>query len=115
MRSSGCETGSPGDTGARSARSAPWAREFDALDMLDAPAKQRVVDKRRIREMRHEAGVRYFDFTPVMIVAGAGSNSSYAPSRRALYPHDQIAEARAMAEKFSAHRTGPWPAAVGGR
>ena len=41
-------------------------------DMLDASAKERVVDKRRIREMRHDAGVRYFDFTPVMIVAGAG-------------------------------------------
>jgi len=41
-------------------------------DMLDASAKERVVDKRRIREMRHEAGVRYFDFTPVMIVTGAG-------------------------------------------
>lgn len=41
-------------------------------DMLDASAKERVVDKRRIREMRHEAGVKYFDFTPVLIVAGAG-------------------------------------------
>lgn len=41
-------------------------------DMLDASAKERVVNKRRIREMRHEAGVRYFDFTPVMIVTGAG-------------------------------------------
>ena len=41
-------------------------------DMLDSSAKERVVDKRRIREMRHDAGVRYFDFTPVMIVAGAG-------------------------------------------
>ena len=41
-------------------------------DMLDASAKERVVDKRRIREMRHDAGVKYFDFTPVMIVAGAG-------------------------------------------
>lgn len=40
-------------------------------DMLDSSAKERVVDKRRIREMRHDAGVRYFDFTPVMIVAGA--------------------------------------------
>ena len=27
--------------------------------------------KRRIREMRHDAGDRYLDFTPVMIVAGA--------------------------------------------
>lgn len=41
-------------------------------DMLDSSAKERVVDKRRIRAMRHEAGIRYFDFTPVMIVCGAG-------------------------------------------
>ena len=38
-------------------------------DMLDDSAKERLVDKRKIREMRHAAGVRYFDFTPVMIVA----------------------------------------------
>ena len=38
-------------------------------DMLDDSAKERLVDKQRIREMRHAAGVRYFDFTPVMIVA----------------------------------------------
>ncbi|MBK7543110.1 MAG: ATP-binding protein [Candidatus Competibacteraceae bacterium] len=38
-------------------------------DMLDDSAKERLVDKHRIREMRHAAGVRYFDFTPVMIVA----------------------------------------------
>ena len=40
-------------------------------DMLDESSKERVVDKRQIREMRHQAGVRYVDFTPVMIVAGA--------------------------------------------
>jgi len=40
-------------------------------DMLDESSKERVVDKRRIREMKHQAGVRYVDFTPVMIVAGA--------------------------------------------
>ncbi|MCA1851129.1 MAG: ATP-binding protein, partial [Beggiatoa sp.] len=40
-------------------------------DMLDDSAKERVVDKRRIREMKHAAGVRYLDFTPVMIVSGA--------------------------------------------
>ena len=40
-------------------------------DMLDNSAKERVVDKRQIREMRHAAGVRYLDFTPVMIVCGA--------------------------------------------
>jgi energy-coupling factor transporter ATP-binding protein EcfA2 len=38
-------------------------------DMLDDSAKERLVDKRKIREMRHAAGVRYLDFTPVMIVA----------------------------------------------
>lgn len=40
-------------------------------DMMDDSAKERVVDKRRIREMKHAAGVRYLDFTPVMIVSGA--------------------------------------------
>ncbi len=40
-------------------------------DMLNESAKERVVDKRMIREMRHQAGVRYLDFTPVMIVASA--------------------------------------------
>jgi hypothetical protein len=37
-----------------------WLAVFD---------KERRVDKRRIREMKHAAGIRYFDFTPVMIVA----------------------------------------------
>ncbi|MDS4040471.1 MAG: hypothetical protein RKP20_04765 [Candidatus Competibacter sp.] len=32
-------------------------------------AKERLVDKRKIRAMRHAAGVRYLDFTTVMIVA----------------------------------------------
>ena len=40
-------------------------------DMVDESSKERLVDKRRIREMRHQAGVRYVDFTPVMIVVGA--------------------------------------------
>jgi len=40
-------------------------------DMLDDSAKERLIDKRQIREMRHQAGVRYLDFTPVMIVSGA--------------------------------------------
>ena len=40
-------------------------------DMLDNSAKERVVDKKQIREMRHQAGVRYLNFTPVMIVGGA--------------------------------------------
>ena len=38
-------------------------------DLLADSAKERVVDKQRIRELRHAAGVRYLDFTPVMIVA----------------------------------------------
>ena len=38
-------------------------------DMLDDSSKERLVDKARIRELRHAAGVRYFDFTPVLIVA----------------------------------------------
>jgi len=40
-------------------------------DMLDESAKERVIDKRKVRAMRHEAGVKYLDFTPVMLVAGA--------------------------------------------
>jgi len=40
-------------------------------DMVEESSKERVVDKRQIREMRHQAGVRYVDFTPVMIVSGA--------------------------------------------
>jgi energy-coupling factor transporter ATP-binding protein EcfA2 len=38
-------------------------------DLLDDSAKERLVDKRKIRELRHAAGVRYVDFTPVLIVA----------------------------------------------
>ena len=38
-------------------------------DMLDDSAKERLVDQRKIRAMKHAAGVRYVDFTPVMIVA----------------------------------------------
>ena len=38
-------------------------------DLLADSSKERVVDKQRIRELRHAAGVRYFDFTPVLIVA----------------------------------------------
>jgi hypothetical protein len=40
-------------------------------DMVDESSKERIVDKRQIREMRHQAGVRYMDFTPAMIVSGA--------------------------------------------
>ena len=38
-------------------------------DLLTDSSKERVVNKQRIREMRHAAGVRYVDFTPVMIIA----------------------------------------------
>jgi hypothetical protein len=38
-------------------------------DLLADSSKERVVNKQRIREMRHAAGVKYLDFTPVMIVA----------------------------------------------
>ena len=38
-------------------------------DLLADSSKERVVNKQRIREMRHAAGVRYVDFTPVMIIA----------------------------------------------
>jgi len=41
------------------------------FDMLEESSKEKRVDKRQIREMKHQAGVRYLDFTPVMIVAGA--------------------------------------------
>lgn len=41
------------------------------MDMLDASAKERLVNKRQIRAMQHAAGVRYADFTPVMLIAGA--------------------------------------------
>ena len=41
------------------------------IDMLEESSKERVVDKRQIREMKHQAGIRYADFTPVMIVGGA--------------------------------------------
>ncbi len=38
-------------------------------DLLADASKERVVNKQRIREMRHAAGVQYLNFTPVMIVA----------------------------------------------
>lgn len=38
-------------------------------DLLADSSKERLVDKRKIREMCHAAGVRYLDFTPAMIVA----------------------------------------------
>ncbi|AGA89381.1 hypothetical protein Thimo_0529 [Thioflavicoccus mobilis 8321] len=41
------------------------------LDMLHESSKEKRVDKRQIRAMQHQAGVRYLDFTPVMIAGGA--------------------------------------------
>ena len=38
-------------------------------DLLADAGKERVVNKARIREMKHAAGVKYLDFTPAMIVA----------------------------------------------
>ena len=40
-------------------------------DMLLDSSRERVVDKRKIREMRHAAGIHYLDFTPVILVCGA--------------------------------------------
>jgi len=44
---------------------------FPASIPLDAQERQ--VDPRQIRALRHAAGGRYFDFTPVLIVALASS------------------------------------------
>ncbi len=40
-------------------------------DMLDESSKERIIDKRKVREMRHEAGVQYLDFTPMVMILGA--------------------------------------------
>jgi len=40
-------------------------------DMLDESGKERIIDKRKVREMRHEAGVSYLDFTPMVMFLGA--------------------------------------------
>ena len=40
-------------------------------DMLDESGKERIIDKRKVREMRHEAGVAYLDFTPMIMILGA--------------------------------------------
>jgi energy-coupling factor transporter ATP-binding protein EcfA2 len=42
------------------------------MDMLSESAKEKRVNKQQIRAMRHAAGVSYLDFTPVMILFGAG-------------------------------------------
>lgn len=41
------------------------------MDMLESSAREKRLDKRQIREMRHAAGLTYVDFTPVMFIAGA--------------------------------------------
>ncbi len=41
------------------------------VDMLDESGKERIIDKRKVREMRHEAGVSYLDFTPMVMILGA--------------------------------------------
>ncbi len=40
-------------------------------DMLTDSGRERVVDKKKIREMRHHAGIQYVDFTPVIIISTA--------------------------------------------
>ena len=41
------------------------------FDMLEESGKERLIDKRKIREMRHDAGVTYLDFTPMVMLLGA--------------------------------------------
>ncbi|SJM95977.1 hypothetical protein [Crenothrix polyspora] len=40
-------------------------------DMLDESSKESLIDKKKVRAMRHEAGVKYLDFTPMVMVIGA--------------------------------------------
>ncbi len=42
-----------------------------AVDMLTDTSKERRVTKRQVREMAHDAGVRYLDFTPAVLLLGA--------------------------------------------
>jgi len=41
------------------------------FDMLEESSKERVIDKRTVRAMRHDAGVQYLDFTPMVMLLGA--------------------------------------------
>ncbi len=41
------------------------------FDMLEESSKERILDKRKVREMRHDAGVKYLDFTPMIMIFGA--------------------------------------------
>jgi hypothetical protein len=40
-------------------------------DMLDESGKELIIDKRKVREMHHEIGVRYLDFAPMVMIVGA--------------------------------------------
>lgn len=40
-------------------------------DMLDESSKERIINKRQVRAMRHDAGIRYLDFSPVLMIVGA--------------------------------------------
>jgi len=41
------------------------------FDMLEESSKERIINKRKVREMRHDAGVKYLDFTPMVMILGA--------------------------------------------
>jgi hypothetical protein len=41
------------------------------MDSLPPILLDFISNKPQIREMRHQAGVRYLDFTPVMLISGA--------------------------------------------
>ncbi len=41
------------------------------FDMLEESSKERIIDKRTVRAMRHDAGVTYLDFTPMVMLLGA--------------------------------------------
>jgi len=41
------------------------------FDMLEESSKEKIIDKRKVRAMRHDAGVTYLDFTPMVMLLGA--------------------------------------------
>ena len=41
------------------------------FDMVEESSKERIIDKRTVRAMRHDAGVTYLDFTPMVMLLGA--------------------------------------------
>ena len=41
------------------------------FDMLEESSKEKLIDKRKVREMRHDAGIKYLDFTPIVMLLGA--------------------------------------------